>query len=123
MADGKVDEGERDRAADSLDNCLGAAWPLEHEPHNRDETDENADAHKLTQPELFRCCVEQRCVAVGQRFPVEESENDGDEIANRSKDEKARVTFGGLEMAGDAESDEEADVHPGIIPEECAFAA
>src|SRR5206468_4227923 len=35
----------------------------------------------------------------------------------------ARVTFGGLEVAGDAEPDEEADIHASIVPEERSFAA
>ena len=123
MADREVDQSERDRAADSLDDRLGSAGPLEHEPHNGDETDENADAGELAQPELLRRRVEQRRIAVGQRFPVEESEDDGDEVADRSEDEEARVALGGLEMACDAEPDEEADVHAGVIPEKCSFAA
>ena len=58
-----------------------------------------------------------------ERLPVEEGEDDGDEVAERREDEEARVTLGGLEIAGDAEPDEEADVHAGVIPEECSFAA
>ncbi len=123
MADREVEQSERDQAADSLDDRLGSAGPLEHEPHNGDETDENADAGELAQPELLRRCVEQRRIAVGQCFPVEESEDDGDEVADRREDEKARVALGGLEMACDAEPDEEADVHAGVIPEKCSFAA
>ena len=45
------------------------------------------------------------------------------EVAERREDEQARVTLGGLEMAGDAEPDEETDVHAGVIPEESSFAA
>ena len=123
VADREVDQSERDRAADSLDDRLGSAGSLEHEPHNGDETDENADASELAQPELLRRRVEQRRIAVGQRFPVEEGEDDGDEVADRSEDEEARVTLGGLEMACDAEPDEEADIHAGVVPEECSFAA
>ena len=56
-------------------------------------------------------------------FQLKNGEDDGDEVADRSEDEEARVTLGGLEMACDAESDEEADVHAGVVPEKCAFAA
>ena len=107
----------------AFDDRLGAAGPLQHEPHDRNKADENADAGELAQPELLRRRVEQRRVAVGQRFPVEEGEDDGDEVAERREDEEARVTLGGLEMAGGAEPDEEADIHAGVVPEESSFAA
>ena len=123
VADREVDQCERDCGADSLDDRLCSAGPLQHEPHDRNEADENADPGELAQPELFRRLVEQWCVAVGQRFPVEEREDDGHEVAERRKDEEARVTLGGLEMTGNAEPDEEADIHAGVIPEECSFAA
>ena len=71
VAEREVDQRERDRGADRLDQRLGPAGPLEHEPHDGDETDENADAGELAQPELLRRRVEQRRVAVGQRLPVE----------------------------------------------------
>ena len=123
MADREVNQRERNRGADSLDDRLGSAGSLQHEPHNRNEPDENADAGELAQPELLRRRVEQRGVAVGERLPVEEGEDDGDEVAERRKDEEARVTLGGLEIPGDAEPDEEADIHAGVVPEECSFAA
>ena len=107
----------------AFDDRLGSTGPLEHEPHDRNKADENADAGELAQPELLRRRVEQRRVAVCQSFPIEEGEDDGDEVAERSEDEEARVALGGLEMAGDAEPDEEADVHAGVVPEECSFAA
>ena len=44
-------------------------------------------------------------------------------LPTRREDEKARVALGGLEMTCDAEPDEEADVHAGVIPEKCSFAA
>ena len=56
-------------------------------------------------------------------FHVERGEDDGDEVAERRENEEARVALGGLEIAGDAEPDEEADVHAGVVPEECSFAA
>ena len=56
-------------------------------------------------------------------LPVDRGEDDGDEIAECRKDEEARVTLGGLEIAGGAEPDEEADVHAGVVPEEGSFAA
>src|SRR6202011_853272 len=62
-------------------------------------------------------------VAVGQRLPVEEGEDDGDEIAERREDEKAGITLGPLEVTGDGEPDEESDIHAGVVPEESAFAA
>src|SRR5262249_36320175 len=43
--------------------------------------------------------------------------------AKRRKNEEARVTLGGLEITSGAESDEETDVHAGIVPEESPFAA
>ena len=119
----EVNQGERDRGADRLDHRLGAAGPLEHEPHDGDEPDENADAGELAQPELLRRRVEQRGVAIGERLPRERGEDDGDEVAERREDEEARVALGGLEVAGDAEPDEEADVHAGVVPEEGSFAA
>ena len=69
VADREVNQRERDRGADRLDDRLGSAGPLEHEPHDRDEADENADAGELAQPELLRRRVEQRGVAVGESFP------------------------------------------------------
>ena len=74
-------------------------------------------------PELLWRRVEQRGVTVGERLPREEDEDDGDEVAERRKDEEARVTLGCLEIPGDAEPDEEADIHSGVIPEEGSFAA
>ena len=56
-------------------------------------------------------------------FQLNDGEDDGDEVAERREDEEARVALGGLEVAGDAEPDEEADVHAGVVPEERAFAA
>ena len=45
------------------------------------------------------------------------------EVAEGREDEEARVALGGLEIAGDGEADEEADIHAGVVPEEGAFAA
>ena len=123
MADREIDQRDRDCGADPLDQRLGAVRPLEQEPHNRDEADENAEADELTQPELLRRRLEQRCVAVGQRLPRERGEDDGNEVAERSEDEEARVALGTLEVAGDGEPDKEADVHAGVVPEEGSFAA
>ena len=123
VADREINQRERDSAADRLDQRLGSAGPLEHEPHDGDEADENADAGELAQPELLRRRVEQRGVAIGERLPRERGEDDGDEVAERREDEEARVALGGLEVAGDAEPDEEADVHAGVVPEEGSFAA
>src|SRR5205807_2915071 len=78
---------------------------------------------ELAQPELFRRRVEQRGVAVGENPPSEHGEDDGDEVAERSEDEESRVAHGGMAITGDAESDEEADVHTGVVPEEGSFAA
>ncbi len=123
VADREINERERDYAADRLDDRLGPSGPLEHEPHDGDETDENGDARELAQPELFRRRIEQRRIAVDQRLPVEYGEDDGAEVAERRKDEEARVTLGRLEIPGSAEPDEEADVHAGVVPEEGSFAA
>ena len=73
--------------------------------------------------ELLSRRIEQRRVAIGQRFPHRHGEDDGDEVAERSEDEKARVTLGSLEITGSAKPDEEADVHACIVPEEGSFAA
>src|SRR4029453_12076801 len=67
--------------------------------------------------------VEQGGVAVGERSPSEHGEDDGDEVAERREDEEARVTLGGLEVAGGAEPDEEADIHSGVVPEEGSLTA
>src|SRR5438132_631267 len=104
-------------------NCFGAARTLEHEPHDGYGSDKNANAGDLAQPELLRRRIEQRGVAIGENSPREHSEDDGDEVAYRREDEEARVTLGGLEVAGDAEPDEEADIHASIVPEERSFAA
>src|SRR6202040_3032630 len=53
----------------------------------------------------------------------EKGEDDGDEVAERGENEEARVTLGRLEIAGNAETDEEADIHTGVIPEEGSLAA
>ena len=123
VADREVDQCERDRGADHLEYRLGAAGPLKHEPHDRDEADENGDTGELAQLELLSRRVEQRRVAVGQRLPHRQGEDDGDEIAERGEDEEARVTLGRLEITGGAEPDEEADIHAGVVPEESSFAA
>ena len=123
VADREIDQRERDRGADPFDQRLGSAGPLEHEPHDGNEADENADAGELAQPELLRRRVEQRVLRSASVFHVERGEDDGDEVAERREDEEARVALGGLEIAGDAEPDEEADVHAGVVPEECSFAA
>ena len=123
VADRDVNEEERDRGADALDYRFGATGPLEHEPHDGDETDENGDAGELPYPELLRRRVEQRGVAIGENFPRKHGEDNGDEVAECREDEEARVTLGGLEITGDAEPDEEADVHARVIPEEGSFAA
>ena len=47
MADREIDQCERDRGADHLEDRLGAAGPLEHEPHDGNEADDNADAGEL----------------------------------------------------------------------------
>ena len=78
---------------------------------------------ELAQPELLPRRVEQRCVAVGQRLPVEQGEDDGAEVAERREDEETRVTLGRLEITGRAESDEEPDIHAGVVPEERSLAA
>src|ERR1700730_11408467 len=119
----EVDQYQRNRAADRLEYRFGSAGPLEHEPDDGDEADENGETGELAQPELISRRVEQRCVAVGQRLPVEEVEDDGDEIAERREDEKAGVALGPLEVTGDGEPDEESDIHAGVVPEESSFAA
>src|ERR1041385_7385547 len=113
MTDRQIDQHQRDRAANRFDDRLGPTGPLEHEPYDGNQADENADARELPQPELLRRFVEQWCIAVGQRFPVEEGEDDRNEIPKRRENEEARVALGGLEMAGDAEPDEEDDVPNG----------
>src|SRR5205814_7203557 len=86
-------------------------------------SDENGETGELAQPELLRRRIEQRGVAVGENFPSEHGEDDGDEVAERGEDEEARVTLGRLEITGDAEPNEEADIHTGVVPEEGSFAA
>ncbi len=56
-------------------------------------------------------------------FQLKQGEDDGDEVAERREDEKARIALGPLEVAGDGEPDEESDVHAGVVPEEGSFAA
>src|SRR5439155_19373720 len=106
-----------------LDDPLGDGRPLEHTPANGDGSDENADAGELPQPELLRRRIEQRGVAVSENPPSEHGEDDGDEVADRREDEEARVALGGLKITGDAEPDEEADIHAGVVPEEGSFSA
>src|SRR5206468_1423879 len=112
-----------DCGADRLDHRFSHAWPLEHEPHDGYGSDENANAGDLAQPELLRRRVEQRGVAIGESPPSEHGEDDGDEVTERSEDEEARVALGSLEITGDAEPDEEADIHAGVVPEEGSLAA
>src|SRR4029079_14221569 len=91
--------------------------------HDGDETDENRNAGELAHPELLPRRVEQRCVAVGHRLPVEQGEDDGAEVAERGEDEETRVTLRGLEAPGGAEPDKKADVHARVVPEEGTLAA
>src|SRR5438445_13241031 len=112
-----------DPCTDRLDHRFTHARSLEHEPHDGYGSDENANAGDLAQPELLRCRIEQRGVAIGESSPRKHGEDDGDEVADRREDEEARVTLGGLEVAGDAEPGEEADIHSGVVPEEGSFAA
>src|SRR5439155_7306638 len=106
-----------------LEDRSGPAGPTQHEPPNGDEADQNTRAGELTKSKVLGGFIKQWRVAIGQRLPVEEGEDDGDEVAERREDEEVRVALGCLEMAGDAESDEEADVHTGVVPEESSFAA
>ena len=62
-------------------------------------------------------------VAIGQRLPRKHGEDDGDKVAERREDEKARIALGPLEITGDGEPDEEPDIHAGVVPEEGSFAA
>ena len=96
-------------------------WSMNQTTGTRAE--ENADAGELAQPELLRRRVEQRVLRSASVFHVEHGEDDGDEVAERREDEEARVALGRLEITGDAEPDEEADVHAGVVPEEGSFAA
>ena len=123
MAQREVDQRQRDRAADPLDQRFGTAGPLEEKPHNGHEADENANARELAQPELLRRFVEQWRVAIGQRLPRQQCEDDGGKVAERREDEKARIALGPLEVTGDGEPDEKSDIHAGVIPEESSFAA
>src|SRR5207245_10915475 len=75
------------------------------------------------QPERVGGPGEQWRLAGGDPSPRERGEHDGDEVADRRKDAELRVALGGLEMAGHAEPDEEADIHASVIPEEGSFAA
>ena len=122
VADGEIDQRERDRGGDQLEDRLGSAGPLEHEPDDGNDGHDNADAGELAHAELFWRRVEQHGVPVGKRFPSEQNENDRDEIAERRKDEEARVALGGLEITGGTEPDEEADIHAGVIPKKSSFA-
>ncbi len=100
---------------------LPGRWRLNHTIGNN--ADDNADAGEQAQPELLRCRLEQRCVAVGQRLPRDQGEDDGDKVADRREDEEARIALGLLEITGGGEPDEESDVHAGVVPEEGSFAA
>src|SRR5439155_24504896 len=123
VSDCEVDQRERDRGADHLEYRFGAAGPLEHEPHDGNETDENGDTRELAHVELLLRRVEQRRVAVGGRLPHRHGEDHGAEVAERSEDEETRVTLGRLEIPGSTEADKEADIHSGVVPEEGSFAA
>src|SRR2546423_9663160 len=72
---------------------------------------------------MLRRFVEQCGVAVGQRPPRERCEDDSDEVTKRREDEKPRVALGSLEITGHAETDDKADVHASVIPEESSLAA
>src|SRR4029450_9158120 len=102
---------------------LGPAGPLQHKPNDGNDAHDNPEAGELAHAELLWRSVEQHGVTVGERLPREQHEDDVDEIAKRRKDEEARITLGRLEITGDAESDEETDIHAGIVPEEGSFAA
>ena len=99
------------------------AGPLEHEPHDGNEADENARCRRAGARGTASASRRAAGVAVGERLPSEQGEDDGDEVAERREDEEARVTLGRLEITGDAEPDEEADIHAGVVPEEGSFAA
>src|SRR5204862_449324 len=82
------------------------ARPLQHEPHNGDEADQNTNAGELTKSKLLRRFIKQYRFATGQRLLVEEGEDDGDAGAERREEVEARVTLGCVEMAGHAEDGE-----------------
>src|SRR5262249_30493890 len=123
VADGEIDQRESDCGGDSLEDRLGSAGSLEHKPDDGNNGHYDADAGELAHLELLWRGVEKHGVPVGERLPREQHEDDGDEIAKRRKNKEARVTLGGLEITGGAEPDEETDIHAGVVPEECAFAA
>jgi hypothetical protein len=123
MAQREIDQHHCDGAADRLQDYFSAARPLEHEPHDRNEADENRDTGQLAHPELLRRRLEQRRIAISQRLPIKQSENDRAEVAERRENEKARVTLCSLEITGDAEPYKEPDIHAGIVPKEGPFPA
>ena len=123
MADREVDQCECDRGADSLEDRPGSAGPLEHEPHDWHDAEDNADAGELAHAELLRRRVEEHCITIGERLPREQDKDDGDEVAERRENEEARIALGRLKITGGAEPHEEADVHAGVVPEESSFAA
>ncbi len=81
VADSEINQRERDRGADSFDQQFGAAGSLEHKPHDGNQAEENCNAAERAHLELFRGRVEQRRIAIGQRLPIEQGDDDGDEIA------------------------------------------
>ena len=122
MAHGEPHQRERDDGADRFDQRLRAARSLEQKPHDRHQPDENGEAGELPPPELRGRRLQERRVAIGERFPVEGGEDDGDEVAERREDERGRVALGFLEITGRREPDEKADVHAGVVPEKRALA-
>src|SRR5450432_4616957 len=101
-------------------SVMPGRWSINHTMGMRPR---RMQAGKQAQLELLRRRLAQRRVAVGQRPPRHQREDNGDKVAERREDEKARIALGPLEVTGDGEPDEEADVHAGVVPEESSFAA
>src|SRR4051812_2496925 len=106
MADREINEGKRDQGADRLEYCLGTPGPLKHQPDDWNEADHDGDPGEIAHPKLLRRRIEQRCIAIGQRLPVEKRQDDGAKVTECGEYEEARVTFGRLKMAGGTEPDE-----------------
>ncbi|VXA89190.1 hypothetical protein AERO8C_80108 [Aeromonas veronii] len=84
---------------------------------------QNGEAGQHAAVETAPLDMAQRGADIRQNRPAGESSDDGDDVAQRRKQEQGAVILGELEVASHREADKEAQIHPGVVPQEGTLAA
>lgn len=90
--------------------------------------DDRHQRHQYRQPDqhaptvLAAAGVAQRRIEIRQNAPAADGDNDRRRVAQRGEQEQRAVVFRQLEIPGDGKTDEEPEVHTGVVPQERRFA-